>query len=79
MAPLPPRLDQQTSPDRRPDLVADTAAIGSGFTIKGTTFEKHLSDVIPIPCHGTREPSTTVGVLLIDISAKLNQRTNSFW
>ena len=55
---LPPRLDQVTSPDRRPDLIADTAAIGSGFTIKGSTFEKHLSLSRVHAANGTIEDNT---------------------
>jgi hypothetical protein len=58
VAALPPRLDQVTSPDRRPDLIADLAAIGSGFTIKGSTFEKHLSQSRVYAANGTIEDNT---------------------
>lgn len=35
---IPPRLDQTTPSDRRPDLVADLDAVGSGFVIRGNAF-----------------------------------------
>jgi pectate lyase-like protein len=40
-AALPPRLDQVTPPERRPDLVADLTAIGSGFAVRRCTFARH--------------------------------------
>lgn len=41
-AALPPRLDQVTPPERRPDLVADLAAIGSGFAVRRSVFARNL-------------------------------------
>lgn len=40
-AALPPRLDQVTPPERRPDLVADLAAIGSGFAVRRSVFARY--------------------------------------
>jgi len=40
-AALPARLDQVTSPERRPDLVADLAAIGSGFAVRRSAFLRY--------------------------------------
>jgi hypothetical protein len=40
-APLSPRLDQTTPPDRRPDIIADVSAVGSGFSVRGCTFSRH--------------------------------------
>lgn len=39
---LPPRLDQVTPPERRPDVVADLAAIGSGFAVRRSVFARNL-------------------------------------
>lgn len=40
-AALPARLDQFTAPEKRPDLVADLAAIGSGFAVRRSSFSRY--------------------------------------
>ena len=42
LATLAPRLDAVTPPERRPDLVADLAAVGSGFAVRRSTFTSSL-------------------------------------
>jgi len=61
-AALPPRLDAVTPPERRPDLIADLSAVGSGFAVRRCTFSRYNGGARVYASNGTIEDTRFEGV-----------------